>query len=334
MTASSPSTSSAGTLPPMKPQRRKPSTPRPHRRRGTVEQHLAEKHHAAQQITDLEQLDVDSRTFTSRFATLKFAVTAHANREETDEFPALADLVDAQTPIRIHHIVRQVETFAALTDSDQVRPPDRASPTAIPRHRRRRSALNAKSQASTRHRSGMRSPGTVQLSMVVPFPMTVIPDAVTVWAARSAAGSIPMVAPGGTTTFWSRMAFRTCALRPIRTPENSTLPSTPTSLDVDVVGDHRSVGRGAGNDRPRADHAMQRHPFSTNFAGGRVSRSRMVVLRCYERQPVSGHNVDSRLSAGREVARLQPVGESRSSEGATVVVCRPGVGLCRAAALG
>ncbi len=75
-------------------------------------------------------------------------------------------------------------------------------------------------------------------------------------------------------------------------------------------------------------------PFSTNFAGGRVSRSRMVVLRCYERQPVSGHNVDSRLSAGREVARLQPVGESRSSEGATVVVCRPGVGLCRAAALG
>lgn len=86
---------------------------------GVVEQRLAEEYQAGKLITDLEQLDVDSHTFTSQFATLKSAVTAHAHREETDEFPALVDLVDTQTLIRVHHIVKQVETFAALTDPDQ-----------------------------------------------------------------------------------------------------------------------------------------------------------------------------------------------------------------------
>ena len=41
-------------------------------------------------ISELEQFDVDSHEFTTRFRTLQLAVTAHAEAEEAAEFSTLA----------------------------------------------------------------------------------------------------------------------------------------------------------------------------------------------------------------------------------------------------
>ena len=79
----------------------------------TVEQRLAEEYHAGQTIAQMEQLDPNTVQFDRLLEQLVAAVTAHAHHEEQDEFPALADVADRLTVIRVHHVVALVDRLAA-----------------------------------------------------------------------------------------------------------------------------------------------------------------------------------------------------------------------------
>ena len=78
----------------------------------TVEQRLAEEYHAGQTITQTEQLDPNTAEFDRLLEQLVAAVTAHAHHEEQDEFPALAEVADRLTAIRVHHVVALVDRLA------------------------------------------------------------------------------------------------------------------------------------------------------------------------------------------------------------------------------
>ena len=72
--------------------------------------------------------------------------------------------------------------------------------------------------------------GLGQIQM--PLPTATTPPALTENVPRSFSMSTPTISPGPTTTFLSRIARRTTAPRPTRTPGISTLPSTiaPSSM--------------------------------------------------------------------------------------------------------
>ena len=80
---------------------------------GVVEQRLAEEYHAEQTISQMEQLDPNSEEFGRLLKQLVAGVTAHAHHEEEDEFPALAEVADRSTVIRVHHVVALVDRLAA-----------------------------------------------------------------------------------------------------------------------------------------------------------------------------------------------------------------------------
>ena len=75
---------------------------------------MAEEYQAEQQITALEQLEVDSGAFAEQCSQLRAAVTAHARHENHDEFPALTRVVDRVTLIRLQQIVSQVPDMATM----------------------------------------------------------------------------------------------------------------------------------------------------------------------------------------------------------------------------
>jgi hemerythrin superfamily protein len=56
---------------------------------GVVEALLAEENDAKQMLSELERAEVGSLDFDAKFAMLERAVLAHADREETEELPAL-----------------------------------------------------------------------------------------------------------------------------------------------------------------------------------------------------------------------------------------------------
>ncbi len=89
---------------------------------GVVEQRLAEEYEAGQTISKLEDLDPDSEAFEDLFAELKHAVAAHARHEEQQEFPALAEVVDAVSLDRLHHVVRLVEPLGSTPAATDAQP--------------------------------------------------------------------------------------------------------------------------------------------------------------------------------------------------------------------
>ena len=104
------------------------------------------------------------------------------------------------------------------TDDDRAeRLHARDRPRAAPDRERRR---------GSRGPVGGWSAATGQSAAVTPLPRHTTPASLTVYRERSRSRSTPIWAPSGTTAFLSRIACRTTALRPMRTPGMSTLPST------------------------------------------------------------------------------------------------------------
>ncbi len=79
---------------------------------GVVEQRLAEEYHAGQTISHMEQLEPNSDEFGRLLEHLVAGITGHAHREEQDEFPALAQVADVPTLIRVHHVIALVDRLA------------------------------------------------------------------------------------------------------------------------------------------------------------------------------------------------------------------------------
>jgi hemerythrin superfamily protein len=78
---------------------------------GTAEvaERLEEENKAKRALSELDELDVDSREFQSKFLTLQKAVLAHARSEETKEFDKLAEKVDSKKLQAMRQEAEQVE---------------------------------------------------------------------------------------------------------------------------------------------------------------------------------------------------------------------------------
>ena len=70
----------------------------------------------------MEQLDPNTVEFDRLLDELVAAVTAHAHHEEQDEFPALAELEDRLTVIRVQHVVALVDRLAAAASPIDLSP--------------------------------------------------------------------------------------------------------------------------------------------------------------------------------------------------------------------
>ena len=76
----------------------------------------------------------------------------------------------------------------------------------------------------------------------MPLPTATTPPALTEKRSRSFSRSTPTISPGPTTTFLSRIAWRTTAPRPTRTPGISTLPSTIAPSSTTTFDDNEVPG--------------------------------------------------------------------------------------------
>ena len=74
-----------------------------------VDARLKEEHDAKTQLQKLEQMDIGSPEFLVEFKDFQQAVTDHADREEAEEFPALAREVSARDLKRMVDAVRAAE---------------------------------------------------------------------------------------------------------------------------------------------------------------------------------------------------------------------------------
>lgn len=77
-----------------------------------VEARLQEENAAKQALTELEKLDVTSVEFATQFAQLRTAVLAHAENEETEEFPALEAQKDSAALAKMARAVAVAEKLA------------------------------------------------------------------------------------------------------------------------------------------------------------------------------------------------------------------------------
>lgn len=76
-----------------------------------VEARLREENEAKQMLASLEDLDVDSAEFSSRFMALRASVLAHAEAEETFEFERLGSVID---PKRLETMRKAAEFAEAV----------------------------------------------------------------------------------------------------------------------------------------------------------------------------------------------------------------------------
>jgi hemerythrin superfamily protein len=77
-----------------------------------VDARLQEENEAKQTLSELEQLDVDSTEFETRFLELQADVLNHAAAEEEQEFGRLADELDADQLQRMRRAVELAEASA------------------------------------------------------------------------------------------------------------------------------------------------------------------------------------------------------------------------------
>ena len=77
-----------------------------------VDERLQEEHDAKVLLSALEKLDITSSQFIEELSTLREAVLAHAEHEETEEFPLLQRAADADDLKRMTTAVRAVEAIA------------------------------------------------------------------------------------------------------------------------------------------------------------------------------------------------------------------------------
>jgi hypothetical protein len=73
---------------------------------------LQEENQAKKVLSELEDLDVDSMEFQTRFNTLQFSVIAHAESEELEEFTPLGNILDQESLERMRKAVNFAESVA------------------------------------------------------------------------------------------------------------------------------------------------------------------------------------------------------------------------------
>jgi hemerythrin superfamily protein len=73
---------------------------------------FAEENEAKEVLADLEKMDVNSAEFTAKFTELRQAVIAHAEAEETQEFPVLRQNTDEEALVKARDRVRRAEEMA------------------------------------------------------------------------------------------------------------------------------------------------------------------------------------------------------------------------------
>jgi hypothetical protein len=83
---------------------------------GQPETRVDEEHAAADLLTTLEGLDVESTEFETKFRGLQQAVLSHAETEELTEFAALQGEFDPSDMPRIQQAVREIETDITAMD--------------------------------------------------------------------------------------------------------------------------------------------------------------------------------------------------------------------------
>jgi len=77
-----------------------------------IEARLAEENEAKKALAELEELDIDSTEFESKFATLAKDVIAHADAEEREEFARLAIKLEPERLDRMRRAVELAESVA------------------------------------------------------------------------------------------------------------------------------------------------------------------------------------------------------------------------------
>jgi hemerythrin superfamily protein len=77
-----------------------------------VDARLEEEHNAKEQLSRIESIDITSQQFIDELSKLRDAVLAHAEHEESDEFPKLQRELDADERKRLATAVRAAEAIA------------------------------------------------------------------------------------------------------------------------------------------------------------------------------------------------------------------------------
>lgn len=77
-----------------------------------VDARLHEEHEAKELLSKIEKLDIASQEFIDELTKLQHAVTEHAEREETEEFPKLQRELDSDERHRMTKAVQAVEAIA------------------------------------------------------------------------------------------------------------------------------------------------------------------------------------------------------------------------------
>ncbi|MDP9020704.1 MAG: hemerythrin domain-containing protein [Actinomycetota bacterium] len=73
---------------------------------------LEEESKSKELLSELDKMGVDHRQFDSTFARLRSEVLAHADREEREEHPRLAEAIDEDTLRRLAGVFRTAESMA------------------------------------------------------------------------------------------------------------------------------------------------------------------------------------------------------------------------------
>jgi hemerythrin superfamily protein len=79
---------------------------------GVADGRMAEENEAKEVLADLEKMDVDSPAFTAKFTEFRLSVLAHADAEETQEFPLLRRTSDEDALMKARRAVETAEKMA------------------------------------------------------------------------------------------------------------------------------------------------------------------------------------------------------------------------------
>jgi hemerythrin superfamily protein len=77
-----------------------------------ADKRMAEENEAKEVLADLEKMDVNTPAFTEKFTAFRSSVRAHADAEETQEFPLLRQNTDPEALVKARDRVRTAEKMA------------------------------------------------------------------------------------------------------------------------------------------------------------------------------------------------------------------------------
>jgi hemerythrin superfamily protein len=77
-----------------------------------ADRRMAEENEAKKVLADLEKMDVNTPQFTEKFTEFRTSVLAHADAEETQEFPLLRQSTDPEALVKARDRVQMAEKMA------------------------------------------------------------------------------------------------------------------------------------------------------------------------------------------------------------------------------